>query len=78
MSSEPILDADIARRAAARLSRRERHVLALSAGQGRSVAEIAAGLGLTSRQAERLLARAIASFDRALDRECRREGIERR
>lgn len=56
-------------RAAAVLSRLEREVLVLSAGHGLRNEEIAARLGISERRAERLLARALRKFDRALDRQ---------
>jgi RNA polymerase sigma factor (sigma-70 family) len=52
--------------AAARLSWLEREVLVLSAGLGLRNHEIAARLGISERRAERLLARALRKFDRAL------------
>ena len=58
-------------RAASALSALEREVLALSAGHGLTNAEIAARLGLTRRHAERLLARALRKFARALEAETR-------
>lgn len=54
--------------AARSLGRRERTVLVLSAGEGMSTAAIALRIGLTPDQVERLLAKAIAKFDRALAR----------
>jgi RNA polymerase sigma factor (sigma-70 family) len=53
-------------RAAAMLSPLERDVLVLSAGLGLRNDEIAARLGLSERRTERLLARALLKFDRAL------------
>lgn len=62
--------AEVARveRAAAALSRLEREVLVLSAGHGLRAFEIAARLGISERRAQRLLARALRKFDRALER----------
>ena len=54
-------------RAAAALSSLERQVLVLSAGHGLRNDEIAARLGLGERRAERILARALRKFDRALE-----------
>lgn len=56
-------------RAAASLSALEREVLTLSAGLGLDNAEIARRLGIRIARAERVLARAIRKFDRALDAE---------
>ncbi|NUQ17859.1 MAG: hypothetical protein HOP95_05295 [Sphingomonas sp.] len=53
-------------RAAAVLSPLEREVLALSAGHGLRNDEIARRLGISGRRAERLLARALRKFDRAM------------
>lgn len=55
-------------RAAAALSALERDILLLSAGHRLRNAEIAARLGLTERRVERLLARALRKFARALER----------
>jgi RNA polymerase sigma factor (sigma-70 family) len=55
------------RRAAAALSPIEREVLVLSAGHGLRCCEIAARLGISERRAERLLARALRKFDRAMN-----------
>ena len=54
-------------RAAATLSPIERQVLVLSARHGLRIHEIAARLGLSERRAERILARALRKFDRALE-----------
>jgi RNA polymerase sigma factor (sigma-70 family) len=59
-------------RAAAALSALERDILLLSAGHRLRNAEIAARLGLTERRVERLLARALRKFDRALVRQDQR------
>ena len=53
-------------RAAAALSALEREILTLSAGHGLRTAEIARRLGIGERRVERLLARALRKFDRAL------------
>jgi DNA-directed RNA polymerase specialized sigma24 family protein len=47
-------------------------VLALSAGNGWRNAEIAAALGISERRAERVLARALRKFDRAIGQRPRR------
>ena len=60
-------EAERVARAAAVLSALERDVLSLSAGQGLRTAEIAARLEISERRAERLLARALHKFDRALE-----------
>jgi DNA-binding CsgD family transcriptional regulator len=54
-------------RAASRLTRLERDVLLLGAGRNLSLKAIAHRLGIRERRAERLLARAVRKFDRALD-----------
>lgn len=54
-------------RAAAALSLLEREVLVLSAGRRLSNAEIADRLGISERRAERILARALRKFDRAIE-----------
>ena len=54
-------------RAAAALSPLEREILTLSAGHGLRIADIAARLGLSVRRVERLLARALRKFDRAME-----------
>ena len=56
-------------RAAAALLPLEREVLVLSAGHHLRNEEIAARLGISERRAERLLARALRKFDRALERQ---------
>ena len=58
-------------KAAASLRPIEREVLALSARDGLSNAEIAAELGVTPASAERLLADALCKFDRAIERQGR-------
>ena len=55
-------------RAAATLSPMEREILAMSAADGLGLPEIARHFGISERRAERLLARALRRFDRALDR----------
>jgi len=65
-------DAGLAERAAAALSPLERKVLVLSARHRLRAAEIAARLGTSERQVERLLARALRNFDRGLHRPRRR------
>jgi RNA polymerase sigma factor (sigma-70 family) len=62
----PLSERERVERAAAALSRLEREVLALSAGHGLRNDEIARRLGISERQAERLLARALRKFDRAM------------
>lgn len=66
----PLTEAEVERleRAASSLSALEREVLVLSAGHGLRNDEIGARLGLTEVQAERILARALRKFDRALGR----------
>ena len=59
-------------RAAARLRPIEREVLVLAAREGLSTAEIAARLWITPDGAGRLLARALANLDRALERQGQR------
>ena len=59
-------------RAAAALSPLECEVLVLSAGHGLRNDEIAARLGISERRAERILARALRKFDRALAERPRR------
>ncbi|MES2136909.1 MAG: helix-turn-helix transcriptional regulator [Pseudomonadota bacterium] len=54
-------------RAAACLSPLERRVLELSAADGLDNEAIADRLGISRRRVERLLARALVKFDRALD-----------
>ena len=59
-------------RASAALTRLERDILVLSAGRGLDCAEIAARLGIGEACAERLLARALRKFDRAMHESPRR------
>lgn len=59
-------EAERIERAAAALSTLERQVLVLSAGQRLRNSEIAARLGISEARAERLLARALRKFDRAM------------
>jgi RNA polymerase sigma factor (sigma-70 family) len=54
-------------RAAAALSPLEREVLVLSAGHGLRNGEIGARLGIGEKRAERLLARALRKFSRAME-----------
>lgn len=58
-------------RAAAGLSPLERRVLELSAADGLDNHAIADRLGISLRRVQRLLARALIKFDRALDRDRR-------
>lgn len=58
-------------RAASKLRPIERHVLILSARERLPINEIAARLGSTPEVVERLLAKAICKFDRALERQVR-------
>ena len=58
-------------RAAAVLTPLERDVLVLSAGRHLRTGEIAARLGIPQWRAERLLARALRKFDRAMDQQRR-------
>ena len=60
---------DRLQKAASKLRPNERKVLILSAREGLSNAEIAERLGITSADAERLLADAIYELDRALERQ---------
>jgi DNA-directed RNA polymerase specialized sigma24 family protein len=53
-------------KAAAKLRPIEREVLYLSAAEKLFNYEVAERLGITTKQAERLLARALCKFDRAL------------
>lgn len=67
-NSAPPETAEVRRveRAAAVLSPLERELLVLSAGHGLRNGEIAARLGISERRAERILARALRKFDRAM------------
>ena len=58
-------------KAAGKLRPLEREVLVLSAREGLSNGEIATRLGITTEAAERLLAGALCSLDRALERQRR-------
>ncbi len=58
-------------RAAEKLKPVERDILALSAGRGLPIAEIASLLGTSERRVELLLARALYKFDYALERQSR-------
>ena len=68
----PASGRDAVERAAVALSPLEREVLALSAGKGLRNAEIAAALGISERRAERILARALRKFSRAMEGRGRR------
>ena len=57
--------------AASRLRPIEREILVLSAREHLSIDEIAVRLGITAAAAERLLAKALCRFDRALERQAR-------
>ena len=54
-------------RAAAALSPLEREILVLSAGLRLRNGDIAARLGISESRAERILAKAVRKFDRAMD-----------
>ena len=72
MNSNPVrANARTVRRAASVLRPDEREVLRLSAGEGLSDGEIGALLGLSNGEVVRLLARALCSFGRALERQQR-------
>lgn len=62
---------DRVRRAAEKLEPLEHDVLAMSAGRGLLMGEIASLLGISERRVEQLLARALYKFDRALERQGR-------
>jgi RNA polymerase sigma factor (sigma-70 family) len=66
--SMELSDVQRAEQAAAGLSPLERQVLVLSAGHGLRNADIAARLGISERRVERILARALRKFARAMDR----------
>jgi DNA-directed RNA polymerase specialized sigma24 family protein len=68
-NKDPPVRAEVRRveRGAALLSSIEREILVLSAGQHLGIAEIAAQLGIGERRAERILARALRKFDRAME-----------
>jgi RNA polymerase sigma factor (sigma-70 family) len=61
------LERERVERAAATLSLLEREVLVLSAGHGLRNAAIAARLGISERRVERILARALRKFSRAME-----------
>jgi RNA polymerase sigma factor (sigma-70 family) len=65
--SKVLSDAQRVEQAAAALSPHEREVLVLSAGHGLRNADIAARLGISERRVERILARALRKFARAMD-----------
>jgi RNA polymerase sigma factor (sigma-70 family) len=62
------IDRERVEHAATSLLPLEREVLALSAGRGLRNREIADRLGISERRAERLLARALRKFARAMER----------
>jgi RNA polymerase sigma factor (sigma-70 family) len=66
MDSRTPDDQAVRERAAAGLSRLERDVLILSARMALRNEEIAARLGISAGRVERVLARALRKFDRAL------------
>jgi DNA-directed RNA polymerase specialized sigma24 family protein len=66
-----ISETERAERASAALTRLERDILVLSAGLGLDCAAIADRLGIREARAERLLARALRKFDRALQHKAR-------
>ncbi len=70
--SPALSEAERVERAAAALSPIEHHVLVLSAGRRLRNADIAAEVGISERRAERILARALRKFDRALEERSRR------
>ena len=63
------IDAGRIERAARCLSSREREVLVLSAGENLGLDTVADRLGLSTTEAERLLADALCKLDRALRRQ---------
>ena len=65
----PPLTPERLEKAASRLRPIEREVLELSARERLANDEIAARLGITSRAAARILARALCRLDRALERQ---------
>lgn len=67
MTDQSELEAEGVDQAVAALSPLEREVLLLSASRGLRIPEIAALLGIRERRAERLLARGLCKFDRALE-----------
>jgi len=70
MNSNPVrANARTVRRAASALRPDEREVLRLSAAEGLSNVEIGARLGLSTDEVVRLLARALLSFGKALERQ---------
>jgi RNA polymerase sigma factor (sigma-70 family) len=64
--SSALAEAGRVERAAAALSPLEREVFVLSAGHGLRIAQIAGRLAISERRAERILARALRKFDRAM------------
>ena len=64
--SSALAEAERVERAAAALSSLEREVLVLSAGHGLRNAQIAGRLAISERRAERILARAVRKFARAM------------
>lgn len=63
------IDADRIERAARCLSPREREVLVLSASDDLGLEAVAGRLGLSTAEAQRLLADALCKLDRALERQ---------
>ena len=66
-SPTALSEAERVKRAASILSPAERAILVLSAGHKLRNAEIASRLGISERRAERILARALRKFDRAME-----------
>jgi RNA polymerase sigma factor (sigma-70 family) len=66
-NAAPSSERERVERAAAILSRLEHEVLVLSAGHGLRTAEIASRLGISEGRVERILARALRKFSRAME-----------